>query len=235
MSSPTPPATPGGRRHRLLLAEDDLDLLELVERVLARAGYDVVRAVDGQAALHLGLTQQFDLAVLDRGLPARDGLEVLRAWRSGGIAMPTLILSAYGTIEDRITGLDAGAEDYLVKPFEVNELLARLRALTRRHVDSASIHSVGRWLLEVGARMAWPRNADRAQSEIWLSEREAALLAVLASRRTRVFTREELLDRVFESADNVNTVDTYVSYCRRKLDRDVIRTVRGVGYQCGHP
>lgn len=223
-------------RPRLLLVEDDEELSRMLVRLLSGEGYAVTRAEDGQRALHLGLVGRFDVAVLDRSLPARDGLAVLRAWRSRGVSTPTLVLSARGAADDRVEGLDAGAEDYLAKPFAVDELLARLRALRRRHGDTADVVSVGGWFLHVAERVARvDRGVDGAELGVRLSARETRFLEVLGRSPQRVFPREELLARVFATADTTNTVDAYVSYCRRKLGRQVIRTVRGVGYQAGRP
>ncbi|MGH3745119.1 MAG: response regulator transcription factor [Mycobacteriales bacterium] len=234
------PSSPGdgmpSRRPRLLLVEDDNALSRLLSQLLRDEGYAVVRAEDGQRALHRGLVSSFDVVVLDRSLPARDGLEVLAAWRARGVTTPTLVLSARGTATDRVEGLDAGAEDYLAKPFDVGELLARLRALRRRHSESASVLTVGRWFLDVPSQMARSeRTAEDDGSGVLLSERETRLLEVLARNPQRIYPRGELLALVFATADTTNTVDTYVSYCRRKLDPEVIRTVRGVGYQAGRP
>lgn len=219
-------------RPRLLLVEDDPGLSDLLVRLLSAEGYAVTCAADGQRALHVGLTRTFQVVVLDRTLPARDGLDVLRVWREHGVLTPTLVLSARGTPDDRVVGLDAGAEDYLTKPFDVAELLARLRSLQRRHGETANVLELGTWYLDVAARMARrDRSGTSPDREVLLSGREARLLEVLARHPQRVFTRSELLTRVFASADTPNTVDTYVSYCRRKLGRDVVRTVRGIGYQ----
>jgi len=138
-------------------------------------------------------------------------------------------LSARGTPAERVQGLDAGAEDYLAKPFDVEELLARVRALLRRHLDSAPSLMLGSARLDVEARVV----VDAAGRETALSERESTLLATLATRPEQVFTRRDLLTRVFDDADSESVVDTYVHYCRRKLGRGVIRTVHGLGYRCG--
>lgn len=232
----TPDADLPSVRPRLLLVEDDEELSSMLSRLLSEEGYAVTCAEDGQRALHRGLVASFDVVVLDRSLPARDGLDVLKAWRAGGVMTPTLVLSARGTASDRVEGLDAGAEDYLAKPFDIGELLARLRALRRRHSEAAGVVPVGRWFLDVAGQMVRvERSANGVDVDVWLSAREARLLEVLGRNPQRVFPRDELLARVFETADTTNTVDTYVSYCRRKLDPDVIRTVRGVGYQAGRP
>jgi len=213
----------------LLLVEDDADLSALLERVLVGEGYQVTVAPDGQRGLHLGLTRGFDLLVVDRGLPAVEGLDLIGRLRGRGVLAPVLVLSARGSTQDRVDGLDAGAEDYLAKPFEVSELLARLRALLRRHADRAAVLSLGTRSLDLATRTV--RGPDG--SEVELSEREAALLAVLAARPQQVFSRSDLLARVFDGAESDNAVDTYVHYCRRKLGPDVVRTVRGLGYRLG--
>jgi len=167
--------------------------------------------------------------VLDRGLPGIEGLDLLGRLRRRGLATPVLILTAYGTLADRVAGLDAGAEDYLVKPFEVEELLARLRALRRRHPQGAELIPLGAGYLDLAARAA--RRGDG--TEVDLSGREMALLQLLAGRPGRVFSRDELRGHVFEAAESESIVDTYVHYLRRKLGNDVVRTVRGLGYRAG--
>lgn len=214
---------------RLLLVEDDRELSVLLDRVLGQEGYQVETAPDGQRGLHLALTRQFDVAVVDRGLPAIDGVDLIARLRRSGAHLPILVLSARGTAQDRVAGLDAGAEDYLVKPFDLDELLARLRALLRRHGDAAQELAVpgGRFLPEL--RMVELDAGATAQ----LSAREAELLRLLAVRPGQVFSRSDLLARVFADAESEAVVDTYVHYLRRKLGRDVVRTVRGLGYRLG--
>lgn len=222
------PHDESGRR-RLLLVEDDNELTRLLDRVLVDEGYAVTIAGDGQRGLHLALTERFDVLVVDRGLPAVEGLDLITRLRSSGITTPILVLSARGTTEDRVDGLDAGAEDYLPKPFELIELLARLRALLRRHTDRAAQLAVPGGLLDLETRTV--RRTD--STEVALSEREASLLAVLAARPGVVFSRLDLLDRIFDAAELESVVDTYVHYCRRKLGHGVISTVRGLGYRLG--
>ena len=228
-----------GARPRLLLAEDDPELADMLGQLLEAEGYQVDAARDGQSALHLALNGRHDVAVLDRGLPHVEGLELLARLRGSGWSTPVLILSAYATLEDRVAGLDAGAEDYLVKPFDVEELLARLRALLRRHLAEADVLTLPRGRFDAQARTVQPDGAGPATGErrglVELSGREAALLEVLARRPSRVFTRDELRDRVFPDAEAASIVDTYVHYLRRKLGRDVVRTLHGVGYQLGRP
>ena len=162
------------------------------------------------------------------GLPAIDGVELVRRLRQRGVAAPVLILTARAAVADRVEGLDAGAQDYLVKPFEVDELLARLRALLRRTVDEATELDLGGRRLDVTGR----RVVGGGQV-VDLSGREAALLEVLARRPQQVFTRPQLLAAVFDPADDPGSVDTYVYYLRRKLGRDCVTTVHGVGYRLG--
>lgn len=216
-------------RLRVLVAEDDRRLAEMLSNLLDSEGYEVEIARDGQRALHAGLTRAFDLAVLDRGLPAVDGLSVLRGLRDNGVTTPVLILSALGTAPDRVEGLNAGAEDYLAKPFDIEELLARLRGLTRR--SSSTVRTVrfpgGR--LDAGNRTLTLDGGGRTV----LSEREAALLELLARRPDQVFSRAFLLDEVFADADDPGVVDTYVHHLRKKFGRSLIETVRGVGYRLG--
>ncbi len=218
-----------GEAPRILVVEDDPELSELLERLLGDAGYRVRLARDGQAGLHAALTAEFDVLIVDRGLPGIDGLDLIRRLRGRGFGTPVLVVTAYGSLADRVGGLDAGAEDYLVKPFEVEELLARLRALRRRHRSDAEILRLGTGELDLSARVV--RRGDG--TEIELSGREAALLRTLAVRPTRVFSRDELRENVFDAAESASIVDTYVHYLRRKLGSGTVLTVRGLGYRAG--
>ena len=189
-------------------------------------------AHDGQRALHLALTQSFDAVVLDRGLPLLEGLDVLTRWRRSGVGVPVLVLSALGNPADRVEGLDSGAEDYLSKPFDIDELLARVRALLRRHETTAATLT----LPDGSAFDPSSRQVTRASGEtVTLSERESALLEVLARDRTQVFERATLLRLAFPVAEELGVVDTYVHYLRRKMGRGVVETVRGIGYRLGAP
>ena len=214
----------------LLLAEDDRVLAPLLVEVLSEA-YLVTHVADGQAALHAALTRSFAAMVIDRGLPAIEGADLVRRLRSRGLVTPILLLTARGTTMDRVEGLDAGAEDYLVKPFEIDELLARLRALLRRHRDQADALEIGARRLEASSR----RVVGGGQATVELSPRETRLLEILARHPNRVFTRQELLEAVFDNTDGSGAVDTYVYYLRQKLGRTAIRTVHGLGYQLGAP
>jgi two-component system response regulator QseB len=214
---------------RLLLVEDDPQLSAMLTELLTGEGYRVDAAADGQRGLHLGLTREYDVLLLDRGLPAIEGLDLLTRLRSRGIRVPTLVLSAQGNPSDRVEGLDAGAEDYLGKPFDLDELLARLRALLRRHPDHADELPVHGGRFDLATRSV---HLDSG-GEVALSEREAMLLTVLARNERRVFSRRELLDTVFDNAEEEGVVDTYVHYLRRKLGRGAVDTVRGLGYRIG--
>ncbi|WP_036961793.1 response regulator transcription factor [Promicromonospora kroppenstedtii] len=214
---------------RLLLVEDDRRLSQLLVRLLTTEGYDVVPVYDGQAGLHHGLTGRWDALVIDRTLPAMEGVDLVRRLRSRGITTPTMLLTARGTTEDRVEGLDAGAEDYVVKPFDSDELLARLRALLRRHSDTSAVIDLGGRRLDVASRRVLSPDADPVE----LSAQECALLRIIAANPGRVRSREELHRRIFQNADSPNAVDTYVYYLRRKLGAGMIRTVRGLGYQLG--
>jgi two-component system, OmpR family, response regulator len=214
---------------RLLLVEDDRQLLAMLDALLTEEGYHVDTAADGQQGLHLALTRSYDVVVLDRGLPAIEGLDLLTRLRLRGVVTPTLVLSALANPADRVAGLDAGAEDYLGKPFDLDELLARLRALRRRHLDTARSLPLPGGRLELDTRSAVLDDREPVR----LSTRECDLLAAFATRPGTVFTRRQLLALVFDDAESDAAVDTYVHYLRRKLGRAVIDTVRGRGYQLG--
>ena len=220
----------------LLLVEDERELAAMLTSLLRSEGYRVDTVYDGQAGLHKALTTRYDALVLDRGLPGIDGVDLLRRLRRSGVNAPALMLTAYDSIADRVEGLDSGAQDHLGKPFEVDELLARLRALVRRTGadEDSEIVDLGERRLDVAARLVIGGDPDDDDiADIALSDREAALLRMLAARPTRVFTRNELRERVFEDAESDAVVETYVSYLRRKLGADAVRTVRGVGYRMG--
>jgi two-component system response regulator QseB len=227
-SAPAEAAGPPEPRPRLLLVEDEAELARMLAGLLTEEGYAVDLAPDGHSGLHHGLTRRYDVVVLDRGLPAVEGLDLLARLRRSGITTPVLVLSALGNPADRVAGLDAGAEDYLAKPFDIDELLARLRALRRRHLDTARQLPVGDARLDLDAR-----EVLTAGGRVALSQRECDLLATLAARPRRVFGRDDLLALAFPEAENPVVVDTYVHYLRRKLGRRVVDTVRGRGYRLG--
>ncbi|MFZ4374273.1 MAG: response regulator transcription factor [Mycobacterium sp.] len=215
----------------LLLVEDDRALSAMLVELFTGEGYRVETAFDGQQGMHLGLTGNFDAIILDRGLPVMDGADLVALLRSRGIATPALILTARGSVEDRVEGLDAGAQDYLVKPFEVTELLARVRALLRRNDDAATVVQAGGLRLDLLTRRVGGATPDGVDVE--LSDRESALLATLMGAPGLVFSRAQLLDRAFDGAESDGTIDLYVHYLRRKLGKQVIRTVHGSGYRYG--
>jgi two-component system response regulator QseB len=214
---------------RVLIVEDDREVRTMLERLLRDEGYQVDAVADGQAGLHRALVDSYDVMVIDRGLPAIDGLDLTRRLRGRGVATPVIILTAYGSVVDRVEGLDAGAEDYLVKPFDIDELLARLRALLRRHATLGETLRLGDGTIDLVRRIAHTTDGR----SIELSGRECALLRTLASRPARVFNREELRKTVFDTADSESVVDTYVHYLRRKLGKGIVRTMRGHGYRIG--
>jgi two-component system, OmpR family, response regulator len=214
---------------RLLLVEDETELAGMLRGLFVDEGYVVDVAANGQTGLHYGLTRSYDVVVLDRRLPVVEGLQLVRTWRQRGVTTPILVLSAQGNPAERVEGLDAGAEDYLAKPFDIDELLARLRALQRRHLDRARVLPIGGGYLDLDAREV----TGDDDAPVALSERECALLATLANRPHQVFSRADLLALVFPEAANPVAVDTYVHYLRRKLGRDVVETIRGRGYRLG--
>jgi DNA-binding response OmpR family regulator len=219
---------------RILIVEDDARLARRLARVLDGEGYAAETAEDGRSALTRALAEPFDLLVVDWMLPDLDGIQVVRRLRTAEVSVPILMLTARGQIEDRVTGLDAGADDYLPKPFAVTELLARVRALSRWPREEKKTDSVlraGDISLDPTRHVVW-----RGEDKVDLSAKEFALLATLIQRPKQVFTRSVLLDTVWGGHDDTygNVVDLYVSYLRKKLDRNGepshIRTVRGVGY-----
>jgi two-component system OmpR family response regulator len=218
---------------RVLVVEDEKKLGELLGRGLREEGYAADVADRGESALWMAQAVEYDAIVLDVMLPGVDGFDVCRRLRRAGVWAPVLMLTARDAIEDRVIGLDTGADDYLTKPFSLDELLARLRALTRRApAERPTVLEVGDLRLDPAAHRAW-----RGDHELDLSAKEFALLEVFMRRPGVALTRTQLLDGAwdlaFESRSNV--VDVYVRYLRQKLDRpfgtDSIETVRGVGYR----
>ena len=217
---------------RVLIVEDDPEVADFVARVIAAAGWASVSAGGVQDALHLQAHAPADLIVLDLGLPDGDGLQVCRMLRERGDATPILALTARRGVADRVAGLDAGADDYLAKPFAVSELTARLRALARRPaVVLPTILTEGTLALDPSAR-----TVRRGVRDIALSAREFALLELLLRARRRVLTREQILERLWDAASepSPNAVEVLVMRVRRKLEADgedaLLHTVRGTGY-----
>ena len=215
---------------RLLLVEDDPRLGPLVADVL-RDDWDVTLCADGETALQVAADRYFDVMVVDRRLPGIDGAEVVATLRERRVSTPVLMLTALGGVRDRVSGLDAGANDYLVKPFDFDELAARLRALTRDYSGTGDGIAIGGWAFHPDDSSITSPYTGR----VMLTEKETAMLRLLASEPDRAFTRQHLLSAVFEHGEQLNTVDTYVHYIRRKTDRDLISTIRGVGYRLGTP
>lgn len=213
---------------RVLYVEDDAQIAAMTSEVLGEA-YDVVHLADGRAALDRALAERFDLMVVDRRLPGLDGLALVEAIRTARITTPVLLLTALGAVADRVDGLDAGANDYLVKPFDFDELLARLRALLRGHRVEGRRRTLADWTFLPDASVAYGPGGER----VALTPTETKLLTLLAESPEHVFTRGEILRAVFESNDALSSVDTYVHYVRRKTAPDVVETVRGRGYRAG--
>jgi two-component system, OmpR family, response regulator MprA len=212
----------------VLVVDDDAPVRRMLERTLAAAGYGVTTAADGGSALVAVERSVPDVVVLDVAMPGVDGLSVCRRLRARGLAVPILLLTARDAIADRVAGLDAGADDYLVKPFATDELLARVRALLRRGVEPAGVLAFDDVVLDVETR-----SARRGDAELGLSTREADLLELLLRNPRRVVSRTQALEEVWggAAAASLNVVDRYVSYLRRKLgEPQLIHTVRGVGF-----
>ena len=217
---------------KVLIVEDDASVARFLKQACEEAGYAPLALADGIIALKTAQSQNFDLILLDVMLPGLNGFEICRRLRESGVFSPILMITARDALEDKITGLDAGADDYIAKPFHVAELLARMRALLRRGQATSSVLQVGDLTLELATR-----HAQRGGKKISLSSTEYALLEYLMRNAGRVLTRSVLLDHVwqydFGGSDNV--LDVYISYLRQKIDkghaRPLIHTVRGVGFR----
>jgi two-component system OmpR family response regulator len=218
---------------RILVVEDELKMARLLQRGLAEEGHAVDVARRGDEALWKARATEYDAVVLDVMLPGVDGVQVCRRLRDDGVWAPVLMLTARDAVEDRIAGLDAGADDYLPKPFSFAELLARLRALTRRGTPSRpAVIEVGDLRLDPATRQVW-----RGEAEVFLSGKEFAVLETFMRRPGQVLSRYQLLEHAWDYAyeNRSNVVDVYVRYLRDKIDRpfgrDSLETVRGVGYR----
>lgn len=213
---------------RLLLVEDDAMLGRAVLTALKMEGYDVDWMSAGQSALHCLETEDYDLVILDLGLPDVDGKNVLAALRKRGATTPVIILTARDSIEDRVGGLDAGADDYMVKPFDQHELMARVRALLRRRSGRASptVHYKDITLYPEAMK------AEYQGEGVELSRREFMLLNELLHNIGRVLTREQLERAIYDWGQDVasNAVEVHIHHLRKKFNTDLIRTIRGVGY-----
>ncbi len=218
---------------KVLIAEDDAETRHYIEQGLRELGHSVTAAADGRDALFLATGESFDAVVLDRMLPVVDGMTVLKSLRGAGIMTPVLMLTALARVEDRVEGLEAGADDYLVKPFAFSELTARLNAIARRPAGVSAETALRAGPVEMNLLK---REVRRAGERIELQPREFALLEELMRNAGRIVTRTMLLERVwdFHFDPKTNIVETHVSRLRSKLNAgfgdDVIHTVRGAGY-----
>jgi two-component system OmpR family response regulator len=218
---------------RLLVVEDDKDLNRQIVAALENAGYAVDKAFDGEEGLYLGETEPYDAVILDLGLPKLDGVAVLQGWRKAGKVMPVLILTARDRWSDKVSGFDAGADDYVVKPFHIEELLARVRALLRRATGHATSELVcGPVRLDTRAsRVVVDGNPVK------LTSHEYRLLAYLMHHQGRVVSRTELVEHLYDQDfdRDSNTIEVFVGRLRKKLGVEVIETVRGLGYIAAAP
>lgn len=223
---------------RILLVEDQADLARQLERSLVQANHEVAKASDGPGAVDAALNGRFDLLVLDVNLPGFDGFEVLKKIRKASVLSRVLMLTARGEVGDRVAGLKAGADDYLTKPFAMEELLARIDALGRRggEVESSRILKAGDLTMDVDRR-----RVTRAGERVELSPREFEVLHVFMKEPGRTFSRDEICERIWEREHeyDTRTVEIFVMRLRKKLDRkdtpSVIATIRGMGYSLPEP
>lgn len=218
---------------RLLIVEDDRMIGDSLRNALRQSGYAVDWVRDGRAADGTLATERFDLVLLDLGLPQRDGMEVLQALRARGDPTPVIVLTARDALASRVKGLDTGADDYVVKPFDLDELLARMRAVLRRHAGRAEP------AIEVGGVALDPSTHEvkRDGVPLALSAREYAVLEALMLRPGAILSRAQLEDRLYGWGEELesNAISVYVHQLRRKLGDGFIHTVRGVGYYVGAP
>jgi two-component system, OmpR family, response regulator MprA len=222
-----------GRSATILAIEDRREVLDVLQRTLTDNGYTVLTASDGDAGLQLALDARPDLVILDIGLPKRNGLAVARELRQRAFTAPVLMLTARDTVNDKVQGLDAGADDYLAKPFDYDELLARVKALLRR----AAIHQEAT-IMRLGDLTLNPltREVTRGDRAIALTQKEYALLEYLLRHAGMPVTREQISEHVWKQDfdPTTNIVDVYINYLRKKVDQDetkaLVHTVRGVGY-----
>ncbi len=214
---------------RILVVEDEASLAKQLTSSIAEAGYAVDYAADGERADFLAQTEQYDAMVLDLGLPKIDGLTLLRNWRDSGIATPVLVLTARGSWHEKVRGIDGGADDYVSKPFRIEEVLARLRALLRRASGQVTPE------LRVGRVTLDPRRARVTLdgAPVKLTSHEFRVLSYLMSQRGRVVSQAELIEHIYaqDFERDSNTVEVFIARLRRKLGASLIETVRGLGYR----
>lgn len=220
----------------VLVAEDERRLSQVLRRVLEEEGHTVDAAYDGEEALAMAMDGSHDVVVLDVMMPGLDGFEVCESMRRNKIDTPVIMLTALDSVDDRVRGLDAGADDYLPKPFAFQELLARIRALGRRKVQAREPDELLLENLKLDLRR---RRAERDGKTIELSPKEFSLLEFLMRNEGRVVTRTQILDHLwgYDYATDSNLVDVYIAYLRRKIDKGfdkkLVRTIRGIGYALG--
>ncbi len=218
---------------RVLVVEDDPDLLRQLNKALGDAGYVVDQAADGEEGHFLGDTEPYDVVVLDLGLPVLDGVTVLKRWREAGRKMPVLILTARDQWGEKVAGFDAGADDYVTKPFHMEEVLARVRALIRRSAGHASPElSCGTLLVDTSSGRV---TVDGAQ--VRLTAQEFRLLAYLMHHKGKVCSRTELTEHIYDQDFDLdsNTIEVFIGRLRKKIGIPVIHTKRGLGYQIADP
>lgn len=218
---------------RLLVVEDDVDLNRQLVDALKGAGYAVDTAFDGEEGHFLGDTEPYDAVILDIGLPKMDGLTVLENWRAEGRSMPVLLLTARDRWSDKVAGIDAGADDYVAKPFHIEEVMARLRALMRRAAGHASNElSCGDVLLDTRAG-----RVTKAGTTVKLTSHEYRLLSYMMHHRGRVVSRIELTEHLYDQDfdRDSNTIEVFVGRLRKKVGTEVIETIRGLGYRLNDP
>lgn len=213
---------------RLLVVEDDRDLNRQLVKALSQAGYAVDHAYDGEEAEFLGETEPYDAVILDLGLPKKDGVSVLQAWREAGRTMPVLILTARDSWSEKVKGFDAGADDYVTKPFHLEEILARLRALVRRATGHATSDlTCGPVRVDTRAGRVFVHDEP-----IRLTSHEFRLISYLMHHAGRIVSRTELVEHLYDQDfdRDSNTIEVFVGRLRKKLGVDVIKTIRGLGY-----
>jgi two-component system copper resistance phosphate regulon response regulator CusR len=220
----------------VLVAEDERRLSQVLRRVLEEEGHTVDAAYDGEEALAMAMDGSHDVVVLDVMMPGLNGFEVCESMRHNKIDTPVIMLTALDSVDDRVRGLDAGADDYLPKPFAFQELLARIRALGRRKVQAREPDELTFEDLKLDLRRRW---AERDGKTVELSPKEFSLLEFLMRNEGRVVTRTQILDHLwgYDYATDSNLVDVYIAYLRRKIDKGfdkkLVRTIRGIGYALG--
>ena len=214
---------------KVLIVEDEVSLAEQLSRALSEAGYAVDHASDGERGEFLGRTEPYDAVILDLGLPKMDGLTVLRQWREAGLAVPVLVLTARGTWHEKVQGIDGGADDYVAKPFQIEEVLARLRALIRRSSGQITPE------LRAGSVVLDPRGARVTVDglPVKLTSHEFRVLSYLMHHRGRIVSQSELTEHIYSQGfdRDSNTVEVFIARLRRKLGGSLIETVRGMGYR----